>query len=187
MVIDASTTMLLDTRAGRRKLDAAVDAARVAVRLMGPRDSLALVTFNQAAELLVPLTGDPAQLEAGLQSIRPRQGSRIDAGLLAGTSALGAAEGGAVRRIVLISDGLPNPTGPAEALAAAESARSAGIVLDVVGLGTDLDRDLLLALAGSPEHYHEAPDAEDLLELFRDLAWRPLQCGGREYWPGVRP
>jgi hypothetical protein len=187
MVIDASTTMLLDTRAGRRKLDAAIDAARLAARLMGARDALALVTFNRAAQVLVPLTGDAARFESGLQAISVRQGSRIDDGLLAGISALAAADSGAVRRIVLLSDGLPNPTGPAEALAAAEEARSAGIVVDVVGLGADLDRELLLTLAGSPDHYHEAPDAEDLLELFADLAWRPQQCGGREYWPAVKP
>ena len=183
LVIDASTSMLAVTRANRRKLDAALDAAGIAVGLMAPHHAMALVTFHQRAEIRVPLTGDRHLLEAGLRGVGAERGSRLDEGVRLGAAALADAPDGATRRMVVLTDGRPNPSSPQDALLAAQRARDEGIVLDVVGLGDDADGELLTRMAGSPERYHEAPDGEDLLALFADLAWRPPPCGGQRYWP----
>jgi cell division septation protein DedD len=185
LVLDASTTMRGPTSTGRPKLEAALEAAAVAVNLMGPTDRLAVVTFNAAAHLVVPLTEDRQALLAGLATVRSAPGSLLDGGVDTATAELGRAHPGHTKRMVVLSDGLPNPTGPAESLAAAERARMEGILIDTVGLGTDVDATLLRAMASGPAHYFESPDAEDLARLFADLAWRPPPCGGRQMWPSV--
>lgn len=182
-VIDASTSMRGATRAGRFKLDAALDAVRVATAAKAAVDRLAIVTFNGEARIVAPLTADADLLVRSLSDVEIRPGSRLDAGIALGASVLGSANPGSVRRMVVLSDGLTNPTTPADALAAAARAKAEGIAIDAVGLGVDLDRDLLTGLASAPTHYFEAPDAEDLAEMFAFLAWRPPPCGGAKYWP----
>ncbi|MFQ5459688.1 MAG: hypothetical protein ACE5EL_02725, partial [Anaerolineae bacterium] len=58
--------------------------------------------------------------------------------------------------------------------------------IDAVGLGPDVDAALLAAVAGSPDRYHPAPDAEDLADLFAALAREALPCGGRHTWPHLQ-
>jgi hypothetical protein len=84
---------------------------------------------------------------------------------------------------VVVTDGLPNPSTPADALAVADRVKASGTAIDVIGIGLDVDPDLLRALASSPDRYHYAPDAEDLHEIFSDLVWEPLPCGGMPTWP----
>ena len=186
LVIDASTSMRGQTRAGRSKLEAAIEAARVPVALVGGRSRLAIVSFNQGVERLSGLSADPAALGRALDAIQSREGSRLDAGLLEALALLEAAAPGAERRIVALTDGLPSPSTPAQVRAAAAAARDAGVQIEAIGLGGDVDAALLAEVAGSPERYHAAPDAEDLRALFADMRWQPPVCGGLELWPAAR-
>jgi hypothetical protein len=78
-----------------------------------------------------------------------------------------------LRQLVVLTDGLPQPSTPDEARAAARAARDAGIEMAAVGLGDDVDHALLADVAGDPARYHFAPDGEDLRAIFVALS-RPI-------------
>jgi len=186
LVLDASTSMDGPTRDGRAKIVAAVAAARTIVAAVGAAPgtaALAIVAFNDRAWMLAPLTADRAVLEAALDGVATARGSRLDAGIRLGVEALAAAPEGSLRRLVVLSDGLPSPSTPGEALAAAAAARGEGITIDAVGIGDDADPALLAAIAGDPTRYHRAPDAEDLAAVLAGLAIVPPPCGGARHWP----
>ena len=185
LVVDASTSMKGATRGGRTKLAAALEAARVPIGLMTrPDDQLTVIVFNDAARVLVPLTHDRSALLAALARVTMAPGSRMDAGVRLAMAELDRAPAGAERRMAVLTDGRPNPTTPADAIAAADDARGHGIVVDTIGLGADVDPQLLARMALPPGSYHFTPDAEDLTLLFGQLAFVPPPCGGAIIWPG---
>jgi len=183
LVIDASTSMTGLTSEGRTKLEAALEAALVPIDMLEGVDTMALVTFNDTAHLLSGLTADRDQLTAALARVEAAPGSRLDEGIRLAHSQLSSTRPSTFRHLVVLTDGLPNPSTPEDALRAAEAARESEVVISTIGLGADVDAQLLRLIAGSPDRYYEAPDAEDLRELFALLAWRPPPCGGVPTWP----
>lgn len=188
LVVDASESMTGPTRAGRSKIEAALEAARVLVDLASQArgDRLAVVVFNAEARVLAPLTGDRAALRAALARVPTARGSRLDAGVALAGAVLAAVDPANPRWMIVLTDGLPSPSTPADARAAAAAARTAGIVVDTIGVGVpgvDVDADLLRGMASAPSRYHEAPDAEDLPAIFAELVWRPPTCRGLPAWP----
>ena len=183
IVLDTSTSMT-ESQNGRTKLGAAINAALVAVNtLIQPEDAIGLVTFNAAATVLAPLTSDAAALRQALSLVPTGLGSRLDEGVRLGGELLAGAGAGSRRRLVVLTDGLPNPSSPADARAASEAVRARGIAVDTIGLGDDVDASLLAAMAGDPSRYHAAPGPEDLAGIFVDLALVPPPCGGNARWP----
>jgi hypothetical protein len=143
------------------------------------------VSFNAEAFVVAGWTSDKAALAEALNSVAVASGSRLDAGILMATELLAEAAPGSIRRMVVVTDGLPSPSTPDDARAAADAARRAGATIDVVGLGTDVEPGLLRDLAGGGERFHEAPDGEDLLALFQDLSLVPRLCPGVVTWPNA--
>ncbi|HUE96013.1 MAG TPA: VWA domain-containing protein, partial [Longimicrobiaceae bacterium] len=106
-----------------------------------------------------------------------------------GQATLDGADGGPAesRVMILLTDGLPTrvPTpesgGRQEDTVIAEAARAkaAGTRIFTIGLGLgdDVLRDLLGAVASRPEDYHFAPDGEDLADVYRQIAGRIRGCG----------
>jgi cell division septation protein DedD len=192
VVLDASTSMGGPTRDGRPKIEAAIEAVGVLVGLLDEADggghALGLVTFNERAYDLVRPTSDGAAIDRALAKVALSPGSRLDLGIAEGLRLFGE-RGAADRRMLVVTDGLPPPEHRAAAIAAGRGARSAGLRLDVVGIGADVDGALLRRVAGEGEDgqgrsaYHEAPDAEDLAAIFEDLRFVPRPCGGTPVWP----
>ena len=87
------------------------------------------------------------------------------------------------RALVLLSDGLVNGATPVEVRLRAERLHAAGVTVWTVGLGAQIDRDLLRAVAGDGARYLEAPEAEALAGLYAALAER-LTCDRGELWGG---
>lgn len=192
LVIDASLSMNGPTRAGRPKIEAALDAARLTVDLAeretGPAVvRMAIVAFNEAAHTVAPLTADAAALRRALAAIETRAGSNLAAGVRLAVDVLAAGGPDRAVHMVVITDGRPGPGTPADALAGAEAARGAGIAVDTIGLGTDVDGELLRNMASSPDRYHEAPDAEDLASIFARMTFFPQPCRLEPAWPGSGP
>ncbi len=184
LVIDTSGSMSDPTSpGGPTKLQAARDAARAFVLQLQPgRDQAALVQFNGAAAVVEPLTGDIARVAVGLDRLSQATGTRID---LALDAAAGELIGPARRAannpvIILLTDGAPTGVTPAEVLAAADRAKAAGLLIYTIGLGQDVDADLLRSVAGRPERYFAAPDTRDLAEIYGRIAYE-IPC--RPVWP----
>lgn len=186
LVLDASTSMEGPSRSGRPKIAAATEAVLAALDRTEGENQVTVVVFNRQARVLVPLGADPESARAAIAGLRTEPGSHLEAGVALAAAELGRTRAGAARWMVVLTDGRPDPSTPADCLAAAESARALGIRIDTIGLGADLEPGLLRAMAGADERYHEAPDAEDLAALFAALAWRPEPCPGTVLWPGQR-
>lgn len=168
LVLDRSSSM-----AAAGKLDAAraaiqgyVDAAAV------PPGRVALVTFAGVAGINQALTTDPDRIRSALQAVEVGAGTRIDLGLRVAREALDAPDGaaGGAAVIVLLTDGVQNGEPPASVLVEADRAKAAGVILITIGLGADVDADLLRLAASDPTHYFFAPSAADLAAIYRRVA-----------------
>lgn len=184
LVIDTSGSMSEATRpGGPTKLAAAQDAARAFLgQLKAGRDQAALIQFNNSATVTVALTPDIAAVTAGLASLSQASGTRIDEALDAAVAELT----GPLRRsannpvIVLLTDGEPTGVTPDEVRKAALRARSAGLLVFTIGLGSAVDHALLGDVASRPEWYFFAPDTTDLAAIYGRIVYE-LPC--RPQWP----
>jgi choice-of-anchor A domain-containing protein len=70
--------------------------------------------------------------------------------------------------IVLLSDGRPTTGG--DALAAAQAVKQAGTRIITIGLGHDIDDELMQAMASTETDYHSAPTSADLLAIYLEIA-----------------
>jgi Mg-chelatase subunit ChlD len=181
LVIDTSISMGDPTQAGGKpKLQAAIEAAEELTRMLKPTDQAAVVGFNSTSTLATVLTNDRERIAAALRSLpaTQAQGTSIDIGLLAGLSELESERHieGNHRSIILVTDG--HQTGPGGNRAVRDAAivvEGAGVQLIVIGLGSDVDEPLLRSIVSEPELYFRAPNAEDLLAVYREIA-RYIPC-----------
>ncbi|HEX4519907.1 MAG TPA: VWA domain-containing protein [Gaiellaceae bacterium] len=127
------------------RLDAAVAAMRSFVQNLPKGFKVGLVQFSDSPAVLAVPTADHARVAQTLDLLTPDSGTAIGAGLVSATRLVQSSlrQAGYIRvpgrrlpaAIVLLSDG--NQTqGPILPLAAAQSARRAGIAVDTVALGT---------------------------------------------------
>jgi Mg-chelatase subunit ChlD len=171
LVMDTSSTMRERAPSGEAKIAAAQAAARTFLgELRWSIDQAALVAFDITARRAQGLTGDRTALERAIDALVTTEGTHIDLGLAEARRVL--AEGG--RRgarpvVVLLTDGLNN-AGPAPVLAEARALKGAGAVMYTIGLGQDVDADLLRAVATAPERYFASPTAGDLASIYRQVS-----------------
>ncbi len=178
LVIDTSNSMLEPTRAGRPKLEAAVDAARAFVGLLDfGADSGAVVAFNRTAEIMTELTDSESRLLHALGDLPQAPGTRIDLGLAAAAAVLDGP--GRTRAnlpvVVLLTDGRPTLSTPDEVVLEAARLRDNGARIYAIGLGPDVDPELLRRVAGHPDRVVLTPDAEELVRIYSEIV-RDLPC-----------
>ncbi len=184
LVIDASTSMREKTREGRTKLAAAVEAVELFLgELNLPLDQAAVVQFNGGVALLQELTGDRRALVDSLDRIQVKRQTRIDLGIQVAREELNSSRRRTGNQAVMIvlTDGKANPVGPDAAVREAGRAKDAGTIVFSIGLGEDLDLEALRAMASKPTYFYRAPDAEDLADIYRQIAVE-IPCPVHEYW-----
>jgi Mg-chelatase subunit ChlD len=177
LAIDTSTSMSESTADGKQKLAAAIEAGIELVRLLKSQDQSAVVGFNRVATLASVLTTDKDQAARALLSLPGTQqsGTRIDRGLQESYDEMISPRHrpNASSSIVLVTDG--RQMGPIDAVyEIADQIHSRDITLITVGLGTDVDAQLLTDIASRTDDgeplYFAAPNAEDLLDIYRYIA-----------------
>jgi Ca-activated chloride channel family protein len=148
VVLDRSGSM-----AGE-KLESARRAAHALVDRLDGRDRLAFVTFGSNVTVLFPSTVCDADargtMHRAIDRIYDMGGTNLSGGLEAGVRQVQAhAEGYAVNRVVLISDGEANEgiTSRAGLTALARGALRQHVALTSLGVGSDFDEDTMQALA----------------------------------------
>ncbi|MBJ3812997.1 VWA domain-containing protein [Streptomyces flavofungini] len=137
-------------------------------------DSVALVTFSDRAETVLPMTrlGDHRdRVHGAVDALRPTASTNVEAGITTGydTASRGLRKG-ATNRVVLLSDALAN-TGDTSAdgiLRRVEDARRAhGITLFGVGVGSDYGDALMERLADRGDgHTTYVADEKDARKVF---------------------
>lgn len=170
---------------GRRKVDVAVAAvvefAR-GLRLENRKDRASVISFNQQATELQPLTSSLAELESALGRLAIAQQSRLDLGVSAATDQMVATgRQHHTRAMVILSDGLANPVPGQVAVQASQIARAHGVEVFVVGMGPSLDETVLRSLATEPSYYYAAADPLLVHAIYRDLTSK-VPCPVDLYW-----
>jgi len=184
LVIDASSSMQ-EPAAGTpgTKLEAARAAARVFLERIdlgdgtAGRDRAAIVSFNVAATRNSGLTDRRDGLSLALEGIASAQGTRIDLGLREAADVLGNRRADALPVVILLSDGLQTGGDAGAVLAASEAVRDAAadVVVFTIGLGAQIDVDLLRKVATSADGYYASPSAAQLEEIYQRISAR-LEC-----------
>ncbi|WAZ21866.1 VWA domain-containing protein [Streptomyces cinnabarinus] len=148
-VIDISGSMSEEGR-----LDLAQDSLGVMTDRLREDDSVAIVTFSDEAETVLPMTrvgGNRDEIHDAIDSMEPTYSTNLGAGVERGyATATDGLREGATNRVVLISDALAN-TGDTDAdtiLERIEGARKEyGITLFGVGVGSEYGDALMERLA----------------------------------------
>ncbi|NUO42249.1 MAG: DUF3520 domain-containing protein [Streptomyces sp.] len=168
-VIDVSGSM---DEPGR--LDLAKESLDTMTDQLRDDDSVALVTFSDEAEKVLPMTrldGNRGEVHDAIDSLEPQDSTNLGAGVETGyETAEDGLRDGATNRVVLISDALAN-TGDTDADTILErisgERREHGITLFGVGVGSDYGDELMEQLADRGDgHTAYVSDEEDARKVF---------------------
>ncbi|MER5210520.1 von Willebrand factor type A domain-containing protein [Streptomyces sp. NPDC002838] len=148
-VIDISGSM-----AEPGRLDLAQNSLGVMTDRLRDDDSVAVVTFSDEAETVLPMTrldGNRDEIHDAINSLEPTYSTNLGAGVETGyATAVEGLREGATNRVVLVSDALANDgdTDPDSILERIDGARREhGITLFGVGVGSDYGDALMERLA----------------------------------------
>jgi len=182
-IIDHSGSMA-ETSGGATKLELAKEAAARSVELLMPNDRVGVITFDDVAQWVVPLTelSDPADVINRIGSIRVGGGTDIYAGVLAMSKAL-PADSAQVKHVILLTDGGASPSGISELVRKLHDENN--ITLTAVGVGRDAAPFLPHLAEVGGGRYHFAADPGSIPSIFTEettLASRSY-IEEREFFP----
>ncbi|MFC1228750.1 von Willebrand factor type A domain-containing protein [Streptomyces sp. Sce081] len=182
-VVDVSGSM-----AEPGRLDLARESLAALTDRLRDEDSMALVTFSDEAETVLPMTrldGNRDEIRDAVDTLEPARSTDLGAGVETGyeTAVEGLREG-ATNRVVLISDALAN-TGDTDADTLleriGESRREHGITLFGVGVGSDYGDALMERLADEGDgHTVYVSDEEEAREVFGEQLPRNVDLTARD-------
>jgi uncharacterized protein YegL len=176
LVVDRSGSMrgsaMADTRLALREFLDEVDFNLMRV---------ALVTFSTKGEKRVGLSTSRRQLDDAIASIVAEGNTNIGAGINAAGGILGWSKAPRDRlaAIVLLTDGREQFDAEA-VLRQSKVLKDDGVHFSTIGLGRDVDEELLAELASSRSDALLAPSGADLSALFRRLAGRLSDISARD-------
>ncbi len=177
LVIDRSGSMGNDNKLA----DAQAALHTFITAAQAPPDQLALVAFANDAGLAYPLTVNKAAVDAAVQALTVSaiSGTRIDLALQQARLELVSARHLPThfKVIVLLTDGQQTAGDNAAVLSEANGAKAEGATLFTIGLGPDVDTDLLQQVASGTDRYYFAPTSDDLAAIYQQIS-SALQCGG---------
>jgi len=167
IVVDKSGSM-----ADYNKLTRVKQALITLVSQLRSTDYLSIVIFDDQAEVLLPSTdlSDKEEVNHLIHGIQPGGSTNLNGGLMLGyKEAMKHFREGATNRVILLTDGIANRgvTDPAEIEASSHYYNDEGVDLSTIGVGMDLNKDLLRELAKSGRGlYHFVADDEDVNKVF---------------------
>jgi Ca-activated chloride channel homolog len=171
-----SLAIVLD-RSGSMHGDAIVHARQAAtgiVSRLGPQDQVALVTYDDEAEVVVSLTAMDAagkeRMRRAIAGVEPRGWTNLHGGLVLGRDEVARSiRAGAINRVILLSDGMANRgiTDTPTLARIAQAAADTGVRITTIGLGLDYNEDLMERLADNGRGaYYYVRDADGLEPVF---------------------
>lgn len=163
IVIDRSGSM-----SGR--IEYAQDAAVGIVEHLGAQDHVALVQYDDSADVVVASTAMDGKgkdaMKHAIRGISLGGGTNLHGGLVLGRDEVQRVYmQGQVSRVILLSDGQANVgvVDPQQIAATARDAANHGTRITTVGVGLDYNEDLMEAIAESGRgNYHYVKEAKDL-------------------------
>jgi uncharacterized membrane protein len=168
MVIDRSGSMEESHSVGgvgTKKIELAKEAAAQAVAQLSERDYAGVITFDSAADWVMPLQalGDPALFKNKIGGITSGGGTNIYAGLAPAVDALIASKAKS-KHIVLLTDGV-SEGGDYDGLL--KKMEENGVTMSAVAVGSDADQGLMQSLAARGKgQYYYTEDGNALPQIF---------------------
>ncbi len=165
LVLDTSGSM-----AGKPFADAKAAVSSL-VQSLGPNDQAAIVTFNTAVSIPQQLTANKAALAAAIDRAVAAGDTAIFDAVNAASDVIASVPAQTRRAIILLTDGIDNSSRTALAAVTAK-VTALGAPLYVIGLGTDLDRPVLQALADGSKGgaAYVAPTSAQLAGIYAGLS-----------------
>lgn len=154
------------------KIGRAKQAAAMAVSMLEPRDILSIVTYSDTVSVLVPATrvADRGYIRRRIGLVYADGSTALFAGVSKGAEELRKfSDENAVKRVILLSDGLANvgPDSPAALGDLGASLRRSGISVTTIGLGLGYNEDLMVRLAEKSDGNHAfVENSRDLTRIF---------------------
>jgi Ca-activated chloride channel family protein len=151
------------------KIERVRQAVSMAVEMLDTQDIASVVIFDHRTEVLVP-AGNVSDRRAVLERvsrIRDAGGTKIAPALEKGLREIERDRSGAIRRLVLLTDG--QTENEDECVRRAEDAGRMGVPITALGVGKDWNEDLLIEMAnrsGGTADYIARPD--EITEYFQN-------------------
>ena len=167
LVIDKSGSM-----ADADKLSRVKEALLTLVTQLRETDTLSLIVFDSEAQVLMPArrVGDRELVRRLIRQLEPGSSTNIHAGLMLGyQEALKNLSREGANRVILLTDGIANQgvTNPTQIARDSLGFNDRGVDLSTIGVGLDLNKDLLRELAKSGRGlFHFVADAQDIDKVF---------------------
>jgi Ca-activated chloride channel family protein len=167
LVIDRSGSM-----ASANKMKLVKAALQSLASNLRPSDIVSIVAFDGAANVVLPASrvGNGNDYRRAVESIQPSGSTNIDAGLVLGYREVARHfRSGSTNRVILLTDGRANAgvIDPRRIAANSAEFNEQGIDLSTIGVGQDLDNDLLRTLSKSGRGlYHFVADPNDIAKIF---------------------
>jgi Mg-chelatase subunit ChlD len=167
LVIDRSGSMTAGDKMSRVK-----QSLLTMLSQLRPTDVISIVAFETGAEVLLPAQriGDGAAVRRVINQIQPGGSTNLHGGLMLGyKEARKNLKRDATNRVILLTDGIANTgvTDPQQIVRDSLPFNDEGIDLSTIGVGLDLDKDLLRQLAkGGRGLFHFVADAQDIEKVF---------------------
>lgn len=130
------------------KMTAVREATNLAIDLLQPHDTVAVVAFNHVRSVLIAHqpVNKPQQLKAKIGQIQADGGTHIGLALEAALKELNQSSAHPTRRIMLLTDG-ETADDEEQCVRLATSAGAVGIPITALGVGTDWNEALLTTIA----------------------------------------
>ncbi|MGC9086031.1 MAG: VWA domain-containing protein [Thermoproteota archaeon] len=172
IVMDVSGSMG-NVFGGAKKIDAAKKAAVDLVSLTSEQDSIGLVKFSDAAELVSDLTTNKKLLVDEINKMQPESTTALGDGIWLAIERLEASLSSKKPcAVIVLTDGRNN-AGIHSPREAALKAKSLNIPIYTLGFGEkgDIDENILLEIAQvTNAQYYYAPSPEDLRKIYISLS-----------------
>ncbi len=151
------------------KIERVRQAVSMAVDMLDTQDLASIVIFDHRTEVLVPSgpVSDRRAVQAQVSRIRDAGGTKIAPALEKGLREIEKDRAGAIRRLVLITDGQTEHED--DCLRRAEDAGRLGVPITALGVGKDWNEDLLIEMANRSSgtaDYIARPD--EITEYFQN-------------------
>lgn len=192
LVIDKSGSMAGD------KMSRVKSSLHTMIGKLRPQDVVSIVAFDSMAEVLYPARtiGDGAEVRRAIDCLEPNGSTNLHGGLMLGyTEAKKHLRSGATNRVILLTDGIANEgvVDPGRIAAESSEFNGQGIDLSTIGVGNDLNNDLLRTLARSGRGlYHFIADYKDIDKVFVNEVQSLISSVAKkvevkiEYGPGLQ-
>jgi Ca-activated chloride channel family protein len=144
-----------------QKIERVRQATSMAIDMLDTQDIAAVVIFDHRTEVLIPAAPvrNRSDLQQRIRRIRDAGGTKIAPAVDKGLQEINKDRGGAIRRLVLLTDG--QTENEDECLRRADDAGRMGVPITALGVGKDWNEDLLIDMAnrsGGTADYIARPD-----------------------------